>query len=71
MVSTVDDKWNKNLTGGMMKRQMLGQQGITTYIDVKLVREYSAKEAVGRHGHIRNNASARYGLFRYVRRYRE
>ena len=40
---TVDDKWNKTLTGGMMKRQMLGQQGITTYIDVKLVREYSAK----------------------------
>ena len=33
----------RTLTGGMMKRQMLGQQGITTYIDVKLVREYSAK----------------------------
>jgi predicted enzyme related to lactoylglutathione lyase len=24
MVSTVDDKWNKTLTGGMMKRQRPG-----------------------------------------------
>lgn len=43
MITTVDDKGNKALTGGMMKRQMPQQQGITNYIDVKSVQEYSAK----------------------------
>jgi uncharacterized protein len=38
MVSTADDRGNKDLTEGMMKRQMPEQQGITTYIDVKSVR---------------------------------
>lgn len=61
MVSTVDDKWNKTLTGGMMKRQRPGQQGITAYIDLKSVQEYSAKVEQLGHGHIHNNASARYG----------
>jgi uncharacterized protein len=43
MVTTVDDKGNKALTGGMMKRQMPKQQGITNYIDVKSVQEYSIR----------------------------
>jgi uncharacterized protein len=43
MITTIDDKRNKALTGGMMKRQMPEQQGITNYIDVKSVDEYSAK----------------------------
>jgi predicted enzyme related to lactoylglutathione lyase len=42
MVTTTDDKWNKALGGGMMKRQMPEQQ-ITNYIDVKSVDEYSSK----------------------------
>jgi predicted enzyme related to lactoylglutathione lyase len=43
MVTTVDDKGNKALTGGMMKGQVAGQPGITKYFDVKSVQEYSAK----------------------------
>jgi predicted enzyme related to lactoylglutathione lyase len=43
LISTVDDKGNKALGGGMMKRQMPQQQGITNYFDVKSVQEYSAK----------------------------
>ena len=43
IISTVDDKGNNALTGGMMKRMMPEQQGITNYIDVKSVREYAAK----------------------------
>jgi len=43
MISTVDDKGNKALSGGMMKRQSLEQQGITNYFDVKSVQESSAK----------------------------
>jgi uncharacterized protein len=43
MITTTDDKGNKALTGGMMKRQMPEQQGITNYIDVKSVEEYSSK----------------------------
>ena len=34
MVTTTDYKGNKALTGGMMKRQMPQQQGITNYVDV-------------------------------------
>ena len=43
LLSTVDDKGNKALTGGMMKRQSPQQQGITNYFDVKSVQESSAK----------------------------
>ena len=42
-ITTIDDKGNKALTGGMMKRQMPEQQGITNYVDVKSVDEYSSK----------------------------
>src|SRR5262245_56747394 len=42
MVTATDDK-GKALTGGMMKRQMPQQQGITNYVDVKSVVEYSTK----------------------------
>ena len=43
IISTVDDKGNKALGGGMMKRQLPQQQGITNYFDVKSVQEYSAR----------------------------
>ncbi len=43
LISTVDDKGNKALGGGMMKKQSPQQQGITNYFDVKSVQEYSAK----------------------------
>jgi uncharacterized protein len=43
LLSTVDDKGNNALGGGMMKRQSPQQQGITNYFDVKSVQEYSAK----------------------------
>jgi predicted enzyme related to lactoylglutathione lyase len=47
MVTTTDDKGNKALGGGMMKRQM-PEQRITNYINVKSVDEYSSKvEKVG------------------------
>ena len=42
MVTTTDDKGNKTLGGGMMKRQD-PQQQITNFIDVKSVDEYSFK----------------------------
>ena len=46
-VTTTDDKGNKALGGGMMKRQM-PEQRITNYINVKSVDEYSSKvEKVG------------------------
>jgi predicted enzyme related to lactoylglutathione lyase len=43
LISTVDDKGNKGLGGGMMKRQSPQQQGITNYFDVKSVQGSSAK----------------------------
>ena len=43
MITTTDQKGNKSLTGGMMKRQNPQQQGITNYIDVNSVDEYSSK----------------------------
>jgi predicted enzyme related to lactoylglutathione lyase len=43
MISTVDDKGDDGISGGMMKRQSSEQQGITNYFDVKSVQEYSAK----------------------------
>ncbi len=42
LITTTDEKGNKALSGGMMKRQM-PQQQITNYIDVKSVDEYSSK----------------------------
>jgi predicted enzyme related to lactoylglutathione lyase len=42
-VTTIDDKGNKSIGGGLMKRQNLQQQGITNYIDVRSVDEYAAK----------------------------
>jgi uncharacterized protein len=42
MITTTDDKGNKSLIGGMMKRQK-EQQGITNFIDVKSIGEYSPK----------------------------
>jgi predicted enzyme related to lactoylglutathione lyase len=43
LISTVDDKGNKVLGGGMGKRQSPQQQGITNFFDVKSVQEYSAR----------------------------
>ena len=43
IISTVDDKGDEAVGGGMMKRQSPQQQGITNYFDVKSVQEYSAK----------------------------
>src|SRR6476646_979613 len=42
METTTDDKGNKALGGGMLKKQMPEQQ-VTNYIDVKSVDEYSSK----------------------------
>ena len=42
MVTTIDDKGNKALGGGMMKRVQSEQQ-ITNYINVRSVDEYSEK----------------------------
>jgi len=42
MVTTTDDKGNKAVGGGMMKRQMPEQQ-ITNYISVRSVDEYKSK----------------------------
>ena len=42
MVTTTDDKGNKAIGGGMMKRQMPEQQ-VTNYINVKSVDEYKSK----------------------------
>jgi len=72
MISTVDDKGNKALSGGMMKRQSLEQQGITNYFDVKSAQEYSAKvEKLGGKVISPKNAGARYGLFCCMYGYRE
>lgn len=43
LISTVDNKGNKAVGGGMMKRQSPQQQGVTNYFDVKSVQEYSTK----------------------------
>jgi len=43
IITTMDDKGNKSIAGGLMKRQSPEQQGMTNYIDVKSVQEYSAK----------------------------
>jgi uncharacterized protein len=42
LITTTDDKWNKELGGGIMKRQG-PQQPIINHIDVKSVDEYSSK----------------------------
>ncbi|MGN6615362.1 MAG: VOC family protein [Candidatus Nitrosocosmicus sp.] len=43
IITTTDDKGNKSLRGGMLKRKDIQQQGITNYIDVKSIDEYSVK----------------------------
>jgi predicted enzyme related to lactoylglutathione lyase len=43
IITTTDDKGNKSLRGGMLRRQNIQQQGITNYIDVNSIDEYSAK----------------------------
>jgi predicted enzyme related to lactoylglutathione lyase len=43
LISTADDKGNKALGGGMMKRQSPQQLGITNYFDVRSVQESCAK----------------------------
>jgi predicted enzyme related to lactoylglutathione lyase len=43
MISTVDDKGDEGVNGGMMKRQSPEEQGITNYFDVKSVQECSSK----------------------------
>lgn len=43
VITTTDQNGNKSLSGGMMKRQNPQQQGITNYIDVNSVDEYSTK----------------------------
>jgi uncharacterized protein len=42
-ITTTDHNGNNAVAGGMMKRVMPEQQGITNYIDVKSVEEYSSK----------------------------
>ncbi|HZA71097.1 MAG TPA: VOC family protein [Nitrososphaeraceae archaeon] len=42
-ITTKDHEGNNGVNGGMMKRMMPEQQGITNYIDVKSVEEYSSK----------------------------
>ena len=42
LISTADDKGNKALTGGMMKR-LMPEQGPINYVDVKSVEQHSAK----------------------------
>ena len=43
IISTVDEKGNNAINGGMMKRQSPQQQGITNFFDIKSIQEYSAK----------------------------
>ena len=43
LISTVDDKGNNAVGGGMTKRQSPQQQGITNFFDVKSIQEYSAR----------------------------
>lgn len=43
IITTTDNKGNKSIGGGMMKRQNSQQQGMTNYIDVKSVDEHSNK----------------------------
>jgi uncharacterized protein len=43
IITTTDDKGDKALRGGMLRRQNPQHQGITNYIDVKSIDEHSAK----------------------------
>jgi predicted enzyme related to lactoylglutathione lyase len=42
-ITTIDHEGKTGVNGGMMKRMAPEQEGITNYIDVKSVEEYSAK----------------------------
>ena len=71
-ITTTDHNGNNAVAGGMMKRMMPEQQGITNYIDVKSVDEYSTKvEHLGGKINIAKNGCAWYGLFGCMFRYRE
>lgn len=43
VVTTVDDKWNKALTGGRRMKRLMPAQAAINYVDVKSVEEYSVK----------------------------
>ena len=43
VITTTDDKGNKAIGGGMIKRQNPQHQGITNFIDVKSIEEHSTK----------------------------
>jgi predicted enzyme related to lactoylglutathione lyase len=62
IISTTDEKGNKALTGGMIKRQ-ISQQQITNYINVKSVEEYCSKIEKLRGKVIHSESSGRYGIF--------
>jgi predicted enzyme related to lactoylglutathione lyase len=48
IITTTDEKGDKALRGGMLKRHNVQQQGIINYIDVKSIDEYSTKvEKIG------------------------
>ena len=71
LISTVDDKGNKAVGGGMMKRQSPQQQGIN-YFDVKSVQEYFCQSGtVRRKSYNAKIARARYGLYGCMHRFRE
>ena len=62
-INTTDEKGNKALGGGMMKRQG-PQQPITNYIDVKSIDEYSSKvQQLGGKVHVPKTAVPGMGYF--------
>jgi uncharacterized protein len=70
VVTTVDDKWNKALTGGRRMKRLMPAQAAINYVDVKSVEEYSVKvKQLG--GNVIFPKMAVSGLFCYMRRYRE
>lgn len=68
LISTLDDRGNKALGGGMMKRQSPQQQGFTNFFDVKSVQDGGK---VRRQSYNPKNAGARYGLFCCMHGFRE
>ena len=64
IITTTDDKGNKALRGGMLKRQNPQHQGITNHIDVKSIDEHSAKvEKLGGKSNSSKNGCAWNGVF--------
>ena len=71
IITTTDDKGNKELGGGLMKRQG-SQQPIINHIDVKSVEEYSSKvQQLGGKVHISKTAVPGMGYFAICLEYRE